>query len=247
MSEAERVTGIVLSAMPVGEFDKRLVLLTLEHGKITAFARGARRMKSSLMAATNPFVFGTFEVREGRDSYTLTGASVKEYFTELSSKMPGVYYGFYFLEVADYFGQEGNDERELLNLLYVTIRALLKGRLDPRLIRRIYELRVLTINGEYPDVFSCMHCGTTENLTTFSLSGNGICCSACGHLLKDGWELKQATVMACQYSISAPLERLYGFQLTEEILDEMERVVKAYFRRHVDKQMKSLGILESMI
>ena len=35
------ITGIVLSSSDVGEFDKRLVILTKESGRVTAFARAS--------------------------------------------------------------------------------------------------------------------------------------------------------------------------------------------------------------
>ena len=143
------VTGMVLSARPIGEYDNRIVLLTRERGKISAFAKGAKRPKSRL-SAVGPFTWGQFEMHEGASSYTMFSAEVENYFEGLRSDVEGAYYGFYFLEIADYFARENNDEWEMLKLLYTTIRALERGTCDRDLIRCIFELRTLGVNGYGP-------------------------------------------------------------------------------------------------
>ena len=146
MREAVSLTGMVLLAASFGEADRRVVLLTRERGKITAFAHGARRPGSALMAVTRPFVFGTFNVFEGRSAYTLQSAQPVCYFDELSADMEGACYGAYFLEMASYLAQENMDGTELLTLVYQTLKALLNPSLPNRLIRRIFELKVMVIN-----------------------------------------------------------------------------------------------------
>ena len=54
MSQEIKVTGMVLQAGNIGEYDKRIVLLTKERGRISAFARGAKKATSQYAAACQP-------------------------------------------------------------------------------------------------------------------------------------------------------------------------------------------------
>ena len=63
--------------------------------------------------------------------------------------MEAACYGSYFLETAAYFAQENLDGTELLKLLYQSLRALLRPALPNRLVRRVFELKSMVINGEY--------------------------------------------------------------------------------------------------
>ena len=141
---------MVLEVSPVGETDRRVVLLTKERGKISAFARGARKQGSRLMAATNPFCFGEFILYEGRNSYSLSEAVIRNYFEDMRMHFEEACYGMYFLELMDYYTRENNDEREMLLLLYQSLRALLHAAYDNRLVRYIFEIKAVVLNGEYP-------------------------------------------------------------------------------------------------
>ncbi len=240
------VTGMILFAAPNGEFDKRVVILTKERGKITAFARGARRQNSSLLAATNPFAFGTFSVYEGKNAYTLVRAQITNYFRELASSLEAAYYGFYFLELAGYDTQENEDGTQMLKLLYQSLRALLNTRLDNRLVRAVFEMRTLVIQGEYPEMFECVLCNKTEGLKRLVLEKNGMICEDCCKECIDGIELKNSVLYTFQYVISAPLERLYTFTLTQETLRDFQKIVKKLCRRYQDREFKSLEVLEEM-
>lgn len=144
------LTGIVLKQSSSGETNRRVVLLTKERGKVVAFARGARKQGSRLMACTNTFAFGTFKCYPGKEAYSLEDAEIKNYFEELMADFEGAYYGMYFAEIADYYARENNDEKELLGLLYQSLRALTAPALSKELVRCIFECKAIAVSGEYP-------------------------------------------------------------------------------------------------
>ena len=226
------MTGMVLNAMPIGDYDKRITLLTRERGKITAFARGARKPNSQFLAATNPFSFGEFELFEGRSTYTVAKVSIQNYFRELAADFNAAYYGFYFLEFADYYCQENNDETEMLKLLYQTI------------------------NGEAPNVFGCTKCGKKEALHWFSGKTARMLCDHCVNELRRKPEnmaalptyqkVQESTVYTMQYIMTAKLAKLYTFSVSDQVLWELQQCIREYMKYYINHSFKSLKILEEV-
>lgn len=146
------ITGLILQVVPIGDYDRRIVILTKERGKIAAFAKGARKQNSRLLAATNPFSFGEFKLYVGKSSYNIMEANISNCFQELREDLQSAYYGMYFLEIMDYYTRENNDEREMLKLLYQSLKALSKESLPNELVRYIFEIKAIVLNGEFPGI-----------------------------------------------------------------------------------------------
>ena len=150
MQDFVSVRGIVLKHSPSGDYDWVATIFTADRGKITAFAKGARKPGGRLSGCVEPFCFGTFKLFVGKSSYNIIEADIENYFEGFRSDLEGACFGTYLLELCSYYTRENNEDVELLNLLYLSLKALLNKALPNSLVRCIFELRALVIEGEYP-------------------------------------------------------------------------------------------------
>ena len=182
MTTLTTVNGLIIKRSPVGDYDFVVTILTSERGKITAFAKGSRRPGNYLAGSVEPFCFGEFTLYEGRTSYNIQQANISNYFEYFRKDFTGSLYGMFFLELADYYTRENNDEREVLKLLYQSLRALESDKLDNRLVKCVYEIKSLVINGEFPGIptdrtydgstaytLEFIRTATTQKLFTFAV------------------------------------------------------------------------------
>lgn len=224
--------GIILTSMPIGEYDRRVTVLTARLGRISAFARGARRAASPLSASTCQFSYADFTFAERRDTYDLKQAENIRTFDGIAPNMDAVLYGSYFCELISYLTRENVDETEQLKLLYMTLAALSAGTLDFRLVRCIFELRAITEYGE----------GMRAEGLFYSPGDNGlVAANAPGSIRVD-----TSTLHTVQFVESVPPGKLYSFRVSARVLDELEQITADYMKRRVDKTMKSLEILMQM-
>ncbi len=239
--------GMVLSTMPVGDYDRRVVILTKECGKISAFAKGARRPNSALLACSQPFSFGYFTLIQGRSSYNLLSAEISNYFTDLREDLDSVAMGMYFCEFSDYFGRENVDATLMLKLLYQSLRALTKKTIEQRLVRYIFEQKIMEVNGEGPQVFSCVKCGqelNAEQSNQFHIGEGGLLCDACKNQYLGGFYLLPATIYTLQYIYASSIEKLFTFRVSNEVLEQLARLNEEYLETYVDRKFRSLKMFE---
>lgn len=245
MRDRLELTGMILSSTSVGDYDKRLVILTKERGKITAFARGARKPNSAYLGVSEPFNFGTFYLTQGYDAYHLVGAEIKEYFLNVKNDIEGICYGTYFCDILEYCCVDGIGDVNVLNLSYFAMKALSKKDMPYLLIRRIFELKMLQLEGIGMQVFSCANCGS-KDLVSFCVTMNGLVCKPCAVKLNLKHFLNESTIYALQYVLSSDVNKLFCFRLSEDVFVEFSDVVESYFNKHISRKFKSLEILSSL-
>lgn len=249
MNNTVEVLGIVISVTQLGEYDKRVVLLTAQQGKLSAFAKGARKPNSPLMAATDLFCFGTFYLAEGKDVYYINQVDIMYYFNELRSDYLGACYGSYFLEYAEYFTMEYQPAKPVLNLLFMALRALNNPQLDRELIRMVFEMKVFAYNGEYPEFNNCIYCGTPTSNSSFSFERMGLICRQCSEQKMMGKYLvylSPTVVYTLKFILATEPKKLFSFKLKEDSQDELEHFVHDFKEKHLKHSFKSLRVLEEM-
>ena len=160
-----KLNGIIIKETDYKEFDKLLTILTKEKGKINAYAFNIRKSNSRSIGKARLFTLATFELVESKDGFSLQNVILKEDFDDLAKDYDNLCYASYFIELADYFSYENIDSSDVIDLLYFAIKALIKGVVDKKLIRRVYELKMLKYQGEYKDSDSLLDKNETLKFT----------------------------------------------------------------------------------
>ncbi len=246
MSDEVVLNGIVLSTGLIGEYDRRLVILTKERGKITAFAKGVRKTTNQLISKCQLFVMGEFTLYEGKNAYTLKNVNVKEYFHELTFDMDKYCYGSYFCEMMSYFTHEGDRATDYLNLLFVSLNALKKGLIPAKLIRLIYEIKILDVFGQGIQSYGCPICGNDKLSNVFDAHSGGVLCRNCVNKAFHPIHISEQALYTLQYVNGASFGSLYNFKVSDAIIGELSDICKEFMSIYIDKKFNSLQIIDSL-
>ena len=176
-----RDDAVVLRTYKLGEADRIVVLMTKEHGKLRAVAKGVRKTGSKFGSRLEPMSHVALMLWKGRsDLLTVNQVEVIERHWGLREDLDRMNAALSMLEVVDQTAQEDHADLALYETLVKALRTLDDAGRDPSLIAPAFFLRVLELDGAAPLLDVCASCGSAElPLVAFDLSMGGALCRNC--------------------------------------------------------------------
>ncbi|MBR2927079.1 MAG: DNA repair protein RecO [Clostridia bacterium] len=265
MNRHEAIDGIVIRVRDTGDHDRYLSLLTASKGRITLLSKGSRSLRGPQMAVSQLYTYGNFEYYRRGDFYILKGGTPIQPFYALSLDIDRLNLATYLCDVAGEVSDEGEEAEELLRLLLNSLYALSRDLYPQELIKAAFEFRTAAISGYEPDLHACARCGKAPEEDLYLDVMNGaLLCSECLHrggmtatkVRDDYGEIHEAELLspltpsacaALRYCLSAPIERIFAFDLTEhEDLHAFCTAAQSYLLSHLGRGFDSLNFYHSM-
>lgn len=171
-----RDEGVVLRTHLLGEADRIVTLLTREHGKVRAVARGVRRTSSRFGARLEPFMVADLQLAVGRSLDIVTQAvTLGAYAPEIVADYRAYTAATAMVETADRLTEEDASRQQYL-LLVGALRSLSRREHDPSLTLDAYLLRALSMAGWAPSFGDCAVTGAPGPHRAFSPQLGGMVC-----------------------------------------------------------------------
>ncbi len=241
-----RDEAVVLRTHALGEADRIITLLSRQHGKTRAVARGVRRTSSKFGGRLEPFSHVDVQLAQGRSLDVVVQAeSLHAYGEPLMDDYAAYTAGHVMLETADRLvAEEGEPALQQYRLLVGALRALSEGTTDglrpPGMILDSYLLRSLAVAGYAPSLRDCARCGEPGPHEAFSPSSGGAVCRLCRPpasarpdpatiayltaLLLGDWEGTRSVPVSCRREASG--------------------LVAAFTQWHLERGLRSLPLLD---
>ena len=231
-----RDRGVVLRTIRLGEADRIVTLVTEQHGKVRAVAKGVRRTTSKFGSRLEPLSHVALLGWQGRGDLDIinqvevldTHRVVREDLDRMSAAMV-------MLEVVDQVAQERHSNPRLYEMLVGGIAAL-SERNSP-MVAPAFLLKVLVLEGAAPVLDMCVSCGEEDAnaLVAFDLVEGGVLCRGCRRgrpLSPDGLVLLRRTLGG---DLAGVLQE--GRSPTT---DEVTALATEAMESHLDRRLRSV-------
>jgi DNA repair protein RecO (recombination protein O) len=176
-----KTEAVVLRSMRYGEADRILHLYTPHRGRVSAIAKGVRRVSSRFGGRLEPFFRLRVELHEGRgELLTVTGAQTLDGHPNLRAHAHVLDAAARACDAVGRLFETSEPHPGVFNLL---CRKLSLLDADPAGANRAsalaFRLKLLVAAGLAPQLAACTCCGEHRELVGFSGAAGGVVCNTC--------------------------------------------------------------------
>lgn len=242
-----RTDAVVLKRQDFGEADRLLTLLTPEHGKFRAIAKGVRKPIARNTGHVELFALVDMQIARGRELHIVTQAETKEAFLPLREDLERSTYANYLAELLDRFTAEQDASRAEFDLL---VRALgwLCTAADARLVARFYEMRLLGLAGFAPTLHQCAIGQETLEPQDqfFSPVDGGVICQPHYVATQRGMPLSLTAFKTLRYLQTRSWDAVGALHVNAALHNELERHMLAYITYLLEQRLQSVEFLRRL-
>ncbi len=244
----ETMQALVLREVRYKESDRIINLLTRQHGKMSAKARGALRKGSKTAAATQQLTYSELTLFFNKGKWTVNEGTVLEAFDGLRADITALALGCYFAECLDALAVEDQPDAPLMQLGLNSLYALSKELYPQQHIKAAFELRAMCIAGYTPELSSCAVCGKKQPPEPYlSLTSGQICCRACRTAaLGAAVPLCEGSLAAMRYIVAAPAKQLFSFTAEGDASKRLGDAAEAYLLRQTERRFSALDYYKNV-
>ncbi|NJN55645.1 MAG: DNA repair protein RecO [Anaerolineae bacterium] len=242
-----RSEAIVLKRADFGEADRLLTLFSREQGKMKAVAKGARKPQSRKTGHVELFMRSAFLFAKGQDLDIITQAEMVEGYANLRADLVRTTYASYAVELLDRFTVEHDKHPGLYQLLADALGWFAVDE-DMLLLARFYELRLLSLTGFQPQLFSCVSCGETiiEQDQFFSADLGGVLCPNCQAADRRAQPVTAVALKLLRFLQTRPYDSMRQLRLRRPVHTELEQVMHSYLTHILERNLKSVDFLHRL-
>ena len=148
MKNAE-TEAILLRLTDYGEADRIVSMFTLEHGKLSGIARGAKRSRRRFAGALEAFAHLKLQLQLGAGLANLVSADILSIFPGVRAELTKIGFAAYACELVERLTPDEEPNPRLFRLLYCYLERLDLAPVSPS-DRRFFAVNLLKILGYQP-------------------------------------------------------------------------------------------------
>jgi DNA repair protein RecO (recombination protein O) len=242
-----KVEAVIIAHRDYGEADRLIRLFSLEHGKLSAIAKGARKIKSRKAAHIEPFTYTSLVLAKGQTFWIITQADTREGYPGIRENLRKTARAAYIIELADHLTGDEQPEPAIFHLITDTLKRIDTDEDSFNAVLNL-ELRLLGFSGFRPDFFQCVGCRKEIQPQDqfFSIQQGGVYCPECAKIGGSLIPLSQNTLKYLRHFQRSAYARLAEITVNEKTRTEISRVLIPYISYVTERKLNSPEFLNQI-